>query len=87
MILFWRRIELHCGYSYAQFLAIRTILAENNIKHSYRLKRHDASPPFRSWARNTLGRVGENSDASTIYYIYVGRLDFENAKYMIRDAK
>ena len=87
MILFWKWKELYHGYSYAQFLAIRTTLAENNIRYSDRLKRRDASPPFRSSARNMLGRVGENPDVSTMYYIYVYKLDFENAEYMIRDAK
>lgn len=84
MFLFWKWKELYFGNSCSRYSAIRTALADNNIKCSCKSIRRDDSPPFRSPVRNMIGRVGENQDVATMYYIYVYKSDYEKARYFCR---
>ena len=88
MLLFWNWKELHCGSSLERFNEVRSALDGAGITHEYKLVKHDdASPPFRSPARETLGRVGENASAATMYYVYVQKPDYEKAKYAIKQYR
>ncbi len=83
MLFFWKYKEVFCGNSLEKFNAVRNALADKGVKYHYKLKRRDDSPPFRSPARDMLGRAGENTSASTMYYIYVAKDDYEAARYAV----
>ncbi|WRS26802.1 hypothetical protein U6B65_10725 [Oscillospiraceae bacterium MB08-C2-2] len=72
--------EIYCGTSQESFLRAIEILKLNSIKYKHLQVKHDASPPFRGFARKALGRVGEITESSILYYIYVNKHDFEKAR-------
>lgn len=82
MITFLNRKEVYIGYSMAECGEIRSVLAVNHIKYTYKVIN-----PFATNGRATRGSFGENADLSHMYYIYVHQKDYEWACKLIRDSK
>lgn len=82
MIVFWNRKEVYMGYSMAECGEIRSILAVNQIKYTYKVVN-----PFARSGRGTRGSFGENPELSHMYYVYVHEKDYEWASKLIRDNR
>lgn len=82
MITFWNRKEVYMGYSMVRCGEIRSILAINQIKYTYKVVN-----PFASSGCGTRGSFGESSELSHMYYIYVHEKDYEWANKLIRSTK
>ena len=79
MIAFWNRKEVYMGYSMNECGEIRSILAANSIKFTYKVVNRYAH------GRGTRGSFGERAELSYMYYIYVYKKDYEWACRVIRN--
>lgn len=79
---FWQREEIYVGNSMQEFNRIRQILNENHIRNDYRMNNTQRLNFDRGY---TMGRWGADHRFDTIYYIYVGKQDFETARHILAE--
>lgn len=80
----WQRKEIYIGYSIQDFSRIRDVLAANNIRYDYKVKNRQQPGYNRG---QLVGRWGTDSSADNMYYIYVKKEDYEQAKTFTRNIK
>lgn len=78
MIGFWNRKELYMGCSMNRWNDIRNILSDNEIKYTYKVVNRNGAT-----GRSTRGTIGERTEFSYMYYVYVHKNDYERAYDMI----
>ena len=81
MIAIWNRKEVYMGYSMVECGEIRSILATNNIKYTYKVINRYAH------GRGTRSSFGEKSEFSYMYYVYIHKKDYEWVYSVIRNSK
>lgn len=77
------KAEVLCTDSMADLIDIERLLGSNNIKFK-RKSINRISHGFNS-TRNIIGSVGERSELSNQYYLYVNRKDKEETDYLINE--
>lgn len=82
MIIFWNRKEVYMGYSMAECGEVRSILAGNKIKYTYKVVN-----PFSNSVRGARWHFGESTSLSYMYYVYVHKKNYEWACKLISDNK
>lgn len=82
MITFFNRKEVYNGLSMEQCSNIRDILSANKIKYDYRCVSNSNSPSIVSRSALT-GSFGENQNFAYMYYVYVHKKDYDQARYLI----
>ena len=82
MIAFWNRKEVYMGCSMTECAKIRSILAVNQIKYTYRTVSSRSSN-----RRGMGGGFGERAELSCMYYVYVHKNDYDWVCKLIRGNK
>lgn len=77
MITFFNRRELFTTFNIDEYVRIRSILSQNRIEYSVKIKNHAG------FSRGHIGYAGINNDYTCQYIIYVKRNDFGRAVYYI----
>lgn len=82
MILPWNRKEVYMGFDIQKLNTTLQALRNARIRFTYRTT--SASGTTRN---NLIGTFGENLNYSVMYYVYVHRDDFDQACYVIHQAR
>lgn len=82
MITIFNRKEISVCQSMERFNEIRSILRSNNIKYTYRILDRNSSNVVGS-QRGRTGTFGQNLNSSKTYYIYVHKMDYDEAAGLI----
>lgn len=73
-MLFWKRIEIYCGFSQKDFSEFRNALALSNIPYDYKIvtdtPRH-----------HRIRMIDSNLNRTTLYYLYVHSKDYDKAMH------
>ena len=83
MIMFWNQKEVFVGNGMKGFCETREALAVNKIKYKYRVINSSGGSFFAS-RRATLGDFGVDMADSNMYYVYVHKQDYDNARAVLR---
>lgn len=83
MIMIWNRKEVFMGYSLQKFNEVCEILNTNRIRYKYRIVDNNGSYLFGLGGRGRRGTFGENLNYSNLYYIYVHKSDYDNARVLL----
>jgi len=70
------------GTSMQDFCKVRDLLSKNNILYDYRIVNQSTSGGSRTQIR--IGSPFVNQEYTSMYYVYVSKLDYENASYLLR---
>ncbi len=76
----WR--EVFTSFSMIDFSKVREALGQKGIRYYYRTKNL-----LSNYSRGHLGTFGVDMDYAVQYYLYVKKLDFEQAQYLISSAR
>lgn len=80
MLLFFNSEEVYIGYSMEELYKVRECLAMEHIKYKYKVINTSGH------SRGKFGSLGMNMDYIKMYYVYVKRIDYNKAKYLIDKA-
>lgn len=86
MLFIWNREEIYHGYSLKEFNRVKDILKLNDLEYHYRVVNRSASSIFDT-NRGRLGSMGENSNYTLEYYVYVHKASYHNAIALLRKYK
>lgn len=73
-MLFWKKVEIYCGYSLKEFTELRDALAVKNIPYDYKIVNL-----FERSKRS--GHIRLNPDYNEMYYLYVHLKDYDKAMF------
>lgn len=85
MIIFWNKAEVYLGYSVKDFSKVRDILTSNGIEYSCKVTTKGGSA-FLDFNRARLSSLGDKSELSYEYHIYVHKKDYDSARYLINKS-
>jgi len=84
--MIWNQKEVFVGYSLKKLNEVREILAVNKIKYKYRVVNNNNNNVYLFGSRRgRTGTFGENMEYSNMYYVYVHKLDYDNACAVLRN--
>lgn len=79
----WQRRELYAGNSLEEFSRIRNLLDANRVPYDDRAGGQAVSARNMPPRTEVMGRWGTAPESDAVYYIFVKKDDFENARNLI----
>ncbi len=72
-MLFWKKVEIYCGFSFKEFTELRKALKAKGIRYDFRIMNSNASS----------GHQNESSDTNdkNLYYLYIHSKDYYQAMH------
>lgn len=78
-MLFWKRVEIYCGYSLKDFNELKEALSNKKIVYDYKI--------VNSFNSSRFGHIGTNPLYDKMYYLYVHHKDFDRAMFYTSNRK
>jgi hypothetical protein len=75
-MMFWKRVEIYCGYSLKEFSDLKNSLALQGIRYDYKIMNNNNENRSRGW------NLGLNRKFESLYYLYVNHKDYEHAMFI-----
>lgn len=75
-MLFWKRVEIYCGFSLKEFSELRDALVAKGISYDYKITN------LNNTTRNQIIGLTPNPNKDKIYYLYVHHKDYDHAMHI-----